>query len=153
MRITEDALTFDDYFKDGRFRNKKPTMRRHSAKLDCGDNIYERRAHNRYRQLSSIHSGEPGSKKKDLSGKYVLISDDFYYFGRRPRQLGGSLRALIVGRGHKCNFPQKVIQTFERFIQKERRGVNALPRDFEDSQEDRELRHCQTPATPCGGQR
>lgn len=151
MRITEDPLTFDGYFKDKRFRSKKPITFKPSPKLNCGDNIYAPLGHNRYRQLSSIHSGEPGSRIRDLSGRYVLVSEDFYYFGRRAKQLRGNLRALIVGRGHKSNFSQKVIQAFERFIRKERRGVNAFPHDFEGFQEDRELRLCNTPGTSCDG--
>ena len=152
MRITENPLTFDCYFKDGRFRNKKPRATRSNPKLNCSDNIYEPVGHNRYRQLSSIHSGEAGSKKRDLSGKYVLVSDDFYYFGVKAKPLPGKLRTLIVGRGHKCNFPRRVIQTFERFIRKERKGINAHPHDIEGLQEDRELRLCHPTRTSFGGQ-
>ena len=104
MCITEDPLTFDDYFNNEDFQNKKPTTMRHSPKRNCGDNIYEQRGDGRYKQLFSIHSGEPGSKKRDLSGKYVLASHDFYYFGVIPKKLPEYLRTLIVGRGHKYNF-------------------------------------------------
>ncbi|MGO8814934.1 MAG: hypothetical protein ACLQVG_09805 [Terriglobia bacterium] len=139
MCITEDPLTFDDYFNNEDFQNKKPTTMRHSPKRNCGDNIYEQRGDGRYKQLFSIHSGEPGSKKRDLSGKYVLASHDFYYFGVIPKKLPEYLRTLIVGRGHKCNFPQRIIQAFERFIRRQRKGINALPHEFEDFQQDREL--------------
>jgi hypothetical protein len=151
MRITENPVTFDDYFKDERFQRKKPKARSANPKLNCGDNIYEPLGDYRYRQLSSIHSGEAGAKKRDLSGKYVLVSDDFYYFGGSAKPLPRYLRRLIVGRGHKCNFPQRVIETFERFIRKERKGINANPREIEGFQEDCEPSCCHTPGRPCGG--
>lgn len=49
---------------------------------DCGDNIYKPDKNNPsgFTQLKNNHHGE-AQKEHDLSGKYVLVCKDFYYFG------------------------------------------------------------------------
>jgi Nucleotide modification associated domain 2 len=109
----EKAVTFDDYFKTKSYSCKKPDVRSGRAIDRCGDNIYRPIGKNKYGQLPSLHSKRPKErnwnedvkrKRKDLSGKYVLISRHFSFFGSRPIDLPANLRELIVGRGSHCNF-------------------------------------------------
>jgi hypothetical protein len=137
MRITEDPLRFDQYFRDKRFQKKKPHCSSNDPKVKCGDNIYKPRGNDRYRQLPSWHSDDDREneeqKKKDLRGEQVLVSREFYYFGSEPVPLPDKLGELICGRGHKCRFSEETIVTFARFIKnrhKHHRGVNALPTLF-----------------------
>lgn len=48
--------------------------------FDVGDNIYEPRNDGEFIQHENNYHGD-GDKIHDLSGKYVLICDEFYYFG------------------------------------------------------------------------
>lgn len=81
----EEKITFEKYWLDERFQYKKPTNNG-SLKSMHGDNIYYMRGNNGWGQLDSLHSNADGSinqdhMKKDLSGKFVLISTVFFYFG------------------------------------------------------------------------
>lgn len=85
MKITE-KLTFEEYWKDPRFQNKKPVLNG-SLKQIHGDNIYNNE-NNVWIQLDSHHSDYDGksivkNQNQDLSGKYVLISNTFTYFGKK----------------------------------------------------------------------
>ncbi|MBN9286091.1 MULTISPECIES: hypothetical protein [unclassified Flavobacterium] len=86
MKVTE-KITFQEYWEDPRFNNKKPVING-SLKQLHGDNIYFKDKNNDWHQLDSHHSGYEGelnekNKKQDLSGKYVLISTEFSYFGNK----------------------------------------------------------------------
>jgi hypothetical protein len=54
MRVDE-GITFDEYWSDLRFRQKRP---RYNVEVvqKCGDNIYEPRGRGKYRQLRFTHS-------------------------------------------------------------------------------------------------
>ncbi|WP_230848098.1 Nmad2 family putative nucleotide modification protein [Myroides odoratus] len=85
MKITE-KMTFEEYWQDPRFQNKKPVLNG-SLKQIHGDNIYNNE-NNEWVQLDSHHSDYDGkanikNQKQDLSGKYVLISNTFTYFGKK----------------------------------------------------------------------
>lgn len=85
MKVTE-KMTFEEYWKDSRFQNKKPVLNG-SLKQIHGDNIYNNE-NNEWLQLDSHHSDYDGktnikNQKQDLSGKYVLISNTFTYFGKK----------------------------------------------------------------------
>lgn len=49
-------------------------------KYDVGDNIYEPLSNGEFKQHENSNHGE-WDKAHDLSGKFVLICDEFYYFG------------------------------------------------------------------------
>jgi len=116
MKVRE-KLSFDQYFNDHRFRTKKPKINKE------GDNIYKPIGQGKYHQLCSRHSNRDGSediakKKRDLSGRYVLISDHFIYFGNQMKSLPRNLRFLIVGRGHKNRFLEDQKRIFRKFVGK-----------------------------------
>ena len=74
-----DKISFMDYWNGERFKDKQP-----SCSSDCGDNIYrpiEGKENEFYDPIEN--GGGHGIKEKqhDLSGKTVLICDEFYYFG------------------------------------------------------------------------
>jgi hypothetical protein len=119
MRVTE-AMPFDQYWRDPRFRQKKPNMCG-SKKQAFGDNIYHRgKATRIWRQEDSHHShpdGTPniGNVANDTQTDRVLISDDYVYWGgsgpilpKRFRNFEGL--DLCGKRGHKNVFPDKMIE-------------------------------------------
>lgn len=84
MRVDEIA-TFDDYWNDPRFRDKRP-VRRGSLRQRHGDNIYHRDAGGHWVQQDSRHSNPDGSPNpdhvaKDTSADAVLLSRHFVYYG------------------------------------------------------------------------
>jgi len=86
MRVT-DTRTFDQYWAEKEFFDKRP-VRNGSRVMMVGDNIYRRETPNGdWVQLDSHHSNPDGTPNqlnidKDTRADRVLISRDFYYFGR-----------------------------------------------------------------------
>jgi len=132
MRVTELPIAYADYFVDPRFQSKIPTYQIRGAIHRCGDNIYRPLANGTYKQLKSRHSNPDGSenerlKRRDLSGRFVLISSEFWYFGREALDLPIELRSLAVDRGHRCKFDLALVDAFVRWIRKQRSGIYGLP--------------------------
>lgn len=121
MRVDE-VLTFDEYWKDRRFRRKKPAMIG-SAYLRYGDNIYHRDGGEEFKQEDSFHSMEDGSVSLgDLhrdtgTTDKVLISYEFAYFGRSGVQLPDHLKCFVKkGPGHRCKFNAEQIDAFMAWL-------------------------------------
>jgi hypothetical protein len=91
MKVTE-KLTIEQYYTDDRFQCKIPSYNS-GLIAKTGDNIYEPDGKGDFTNISKYsHKGESSNEEirhkeemkhkiRDLSGKYVLISNDFYYFG------------------------------------------------------------------------
>lgn len=88
MKVQE-KLTYDQYWNDARFQCKKPNMYG-SKKQMYGDNIYHTDfKSNTIIQENSHHSFENGeinwdNYNRDIPGKYVLVSNEFWYWGGKP---------------------------------------------------------------------
>lgn len=130
MKVDE-IMSYAQYFCDRRFVKKIPNYVKGEVIYKTGDNIYEPLPNGELRQLQSMHSkGEyedPKSKRRDLSGKYVLIGKVFHYFGSAGPELPTHLNGLKVARGHKNRFSQTVISDFLDFILSYPQGVLGQP--------------------------
>lgn len=99
MRVT-DALTFDEYWTDGRFAPKEP-VRNGSRAAMLGDNIYHRRSEDDpWQQEDSHHSRPDGlpdesNIERDTGTNRVLVSDDFLYFGQSAPEVPESVFAAM----------------------------------------------------------
>ncbi len=100
-------LTYNEYWNDRKFKFKKPVMNG-SLKQMYGDNIYYfDENENKWYQENSHHSLDNGETnllnlKRDTPGKFVLISEEFFYFGSEHIEIPSSIKKhLIVGIGHK----------------------------------------------------
>ncbi len=88
----EEALSFDDYWSDPRFRRKRPN-RVGSLKQRYGDNIYHRVADGKtWVQEDGRHSlddGSPNMKhvQRDTNPPRVLISQRFVYYGSEAAEI------------------------------------------------------------------
>lgn len=85
MKVTE-KICFEDYWNDQRFFRKRPVLNG-SLKQMHGDNIYHKEKGEWY-QMDSHHSFHDGvlngpNRKQDLSGNFVLVSNQFIYLGRK----------------------------------------------------------------------
>lgn len=72
-------LTFSEYWRQ--YPQKRPVYTNDKSKPErYGDNLYQPVKENEFIQITNVHHGEK-KKQKDLDGKYVLVCEEFYYFG------------------------------------------------------------------------
>ncbi len=137
MRVGE-AMPFEQYWQDTRFRQKRPNLRG-SLKQAFGDNMYHRDTNSgRWVQMDSHHTheyGRPNSANlsRDTSVDRVLISDDFVYWGgdapRLPTFSGHSI--CKAGIGHKADFPIEIVEDFVAWLRGlGDKGYCGLPLDW-----------------------
>ena len=115
MRVIE-TMSFDEYWKDPRFRNKRPDMYA-SVKKAFGDNIYHKAPDsNEWCQMDSHHSCDDGTPNynnvcHDTKVDRVLISDDFIYWGATGPKLPTlcGVNFCHETQGHKCKFPEEAV--------------------------------------------
>lgn len=115
MCITE-KITFNEYWEKPTYFDKKP-VRNGSRKMMAGDNIYYLdTALNTWHQADSYHSNADGSVdlrhlSRDTKSNKVLISQHFFYFGRKapfvPSELLNAIGYKRNQRGHRV-FEDKI---------------------------------------------
>lgn len=120
MKVT-DITTFDQYWMDDRFQYKKPILNG-SLKQTYGDNIYHHED-GRWIQEDSHHSFEGGKvnmlnlRTDTGTTDKVLISDDFYYWGKDAIDLPDEIFETIkIGRGFRSHFPEETVDGFLDWI-------------------------------------
>ncbi len=102
MKVTEKT-DFDIYYHDKRFHNRL-------------DNIYFKNKDNWIQKENPFHHEK--DMDHDLSGKYVLISDDFFYFGKDAIEIPEKFWEIIKkGPGHKCNFSVILVNEFIEWLE------------------------------------
>jgi hypothetical protein len=133
MKVQE-KLTFKNYFLDERFYFKRPNFKTGLIANKSGDNIYKPIASGKFKQLQSMHSVNRSKKEDlarkahDLSGKNVLISKEFYYFGKDAISISPRFSKIVVGRGHKNKFSDKFISAFLKYLKSYyKKGINSQP--------------------------
>lgn len=134
-----EAMSFDAYWKDRRFRQKRPNLRG-SLKQSFGDNIYHRDpSSGRWRQEDSHHSRPNGGAnaanvRHDTRTDRVLVATDFSYWGGQGPRIPSRFRRgpnLCAGRGHKCVFPEHFRRAALAWLQKVGNcGYVGEPREF-----------------------
>lgn len=139
LYVTE-KLTFQEYWDDPRFEYKKPIINGSLVQM-YGDNIYHQDTKNgEWRQENSHHSLPNGTVnghnlERDLSGKYVLISEHFYYFGGNAIEIPDNFKdeLCITTQGHK-NVDEQVALNFIDWLSKNYRiGRHGDPLLFEET--------------------
>ncbi len=140
MQVAE-IKTFDQYWLDVRFQQKKPNLRG-SKKQAFGDNIYHRDpAPGLWQQLDSHHSnrdGRPnwGNISHDTQTDRVLISNDYIYWGGDGPEIPARFRAfngidLCAVRNHKNKFPTEMVIEFVNWLRSlNDQGYCGKPRDW-----------------------
>lgn len=142
-RVT-DHRTFDEYWSDPAFFDKRP-VRNGSSRMMVGDNIYHRNATTKkWRQEDSHHSYADGSANPvnvsvDTRTNRVLISTHFFYFGREAPVIPTRLLTAIGysnGRNYRVfslSTCAKLIAWLESRHTASLNQVMADPLDFESS--------------------
>lgn len=131
MRVSE-RLTFEQYWADPRFAAKKPDVKAKQVMLRRGDNIYRPGDDGTLVQIPSAHANpdgtdNPKTRRHDLSGRFVLVADDFVYFGGHGPATPPELAFLGVGRGHRCQFTPEQVDAFLGWIAARPRGILGRP--------------------------
>jgi len=119
----QEKLEFDDYWIDPRFKKKRPIMNGSKRQM-YGDNIYHRPSPDvSYVQEDSHHSFPDGKRNElnyniDLPGKYVLISNRFWYYGQDAVLLPEEFLFLAnVARGYRVTKDKPQINLFVEWLE------------------------------------
>jgi len=92
MRVT-DKLSISQYFSHPDFQLKIPDLTRKEFVYQAGDNIYKPQD-NGFMQLTN-RNHTLDDITHDVSGKFVLFSTQFHYFGKNPIRIPKHLRPTI----------------------------------------------------------
>src|SRR3990172_12947796 len=85
------VLAIDQYWE--RYPSKRPSQESPVTKL--GDNIWHRDAFGNWRGVpGALH--DERNRDRDLRGCNVLISSEFFYFGRNAIEIPNEFRSLIA---------------------------------------------------------
>lgn len=121
MRVDE-KITFDAYWEDPRFEIKRPEMKGSLAQI-YGDNFYHT-VDDKVIQETSAHNFDNGQPnpihaQRDANGKYVLISNHFYYFGDKAPEIPQELRGVCCNaRGyHYRDISDELKATFIKWLE------------------------------------
>jgi hypothetical protein len=126
MEVT-DVKTFDEYdeYCKRYLQGKIPDVESSDLKRIVGDCIYDFSAGEKPSMRPGVHTEE--NRDRDLGGKNVLLSTNFYYFGSKPVPLPGHLLKLVrQGQGHKSNANDTYIVSFIEWIQTFKRSHNKV---------------------------
>lgn len=92
MKVT-DKIRISDFFFHPDFQDKIPDLSRKEFIYQAGDNIYKPQGNGFVQLENRNHTLD--DKDRDLSVRFVLISTNFYYFGRNPLKIPVDLRPKI----------------------------------------------------------
>lgn len=131
MKVGE-TLTFDEYWNDARFKNKRPNFKK-GIKHMYGDNIYHHVGDSWVQEMSH-HRNADGSinyanLNRDTKTNRVLISTEFYYFGNNAINIPQEFCMLIKhGIGHGVCSDKNLIERFLDYMGKEYdMGIHGIP--------------------------
>jgi hypothetical protein len=137
MRVSM-KLSYNDYWSSSDFQYKKPIMNG-SLKQMYGDNIYFKDPKNGiWFQANSHHSFANGlinekNLNRDTKGKYVLIAEEFYYFGGDPIDIPFGLKSeFSIGIGHKKMKEKCAIKVIEWLRVNYEKGIQSDPKLFKN---------------------
>jgi hypothetical protein len=141
----EEALTFDDYWKNERFILKRPNLRG-SKKIAFGDNIYHRKGEGYdWKQENSHHTLPDGrtnmvNLNTDTSVNRILVSRTFTYWGGHGPAVPAQFRSfdgddiVCLGRNHRSNFAPELVSSFLAWLEPlAHDGFSGEPLDWDKS--------------------
>lgn len=134
MKVTE-KITFNEYWNNKNYECKKPALNGSLITM-YGDNIYHQNKAGEWIQADSHHSYENGETnllnlEKDTSINFVLLSDDFYYFGSNSIDIPLGLKEKFAIRRYHRNVDEKDGQLVIDFLRKNYEvGIIGFPTKF-----------------------
>jgi hypothetical protein len=92
----------------------------------AGDSAYKFETDPPSRRPSSFH--DLGERRRDLSGRFTLLSEEFYYLGGDPVEIPEHLRGIIHDRqGHRSNLNAPYVEDFANWIGTFEGGLQGMP--------------------------
>jgi hypothetical protein len=150
MRVTRDPIPYQTYFDGQTYAYKKPSKKTAIQRL--GDNIWHQHTSDEWRCLHPAQHDER-HRERDLRGVQVLVSTDFYYFGRAAIRIPARFSQLVaVTQGHRNTYDEALIKDFWAWVEREapkpgriadpfnftEEGCRAQREDIEDDDEPEE---------------
>lgn len=145
MRV-EEVLSLAEYFADGRFARKIPSLDGAPEVERHGDNIYQPirdRADvpEHFEQLPNLHHWDHAhrcedqrSKRYDVGGRRVLVATEFVYFGREAIHVPDFARPVVPKGSSRIGVPTRDAELARAFIDfalgRANRKVAAAPHDW-----------------------
>ena len=138
MRL-EKKITFDEYWDDPTYAIKKPVINGSLLQM-YGDNFYHTGEKGKVIQEPSAHSNNDNTPnedhtRRDANGKYVLLSNYFFYFGDKAPQIPEELQD-ICSHSRSYHFRDITEDLLERFIvwleSKFSPGIHGDPRNWKE---------------------
>lgn len=129
MRVAE-VLPYDEYWE--RYPSRRPTAR--SAISQRGDNIWHREGLEWCGVPGALHNWL--HRERDLRGENVLVSTEFFYFGRDAIEVPTRFQALLARtQGHRNTKAPELIERFWAWLTRRSpsRGRLGLPEDFTEA--------------------
>jgi len=117
MKVT-GKMTLDEYdqFCKTFVAKKKPDWRSVDYRMRMGDCIYNFSSAENIKMRTGIHKED--NQQKDLSGRFALVSKQFYYFGDQPIELPDELRPLMFrGPAHRSDENEPIVEQFVRWVE------------------------------------
>ena len=133
-----DKLSFSDYFNSPPYKKKIPDLRKSQGIFVAGDNIYRPTSPapslvNNFEQLENPYHGE-SNKQRDLSGKFVLASSKFFYFGREALNIPPNIRPNIPkgqsANGNQTHDETAALKFIEYIVSKYAVGIHGAPHSW-----------------------
>ena len=137
MQVT-DKIPFKEYWNDSKYEKRKPNPDSPIIIGKRGDNIYKPIEENPTTfsdfELIPNPNHTENNKEKDLSGKYVLISNIFYYFGSVPIIIPENIKP-IVPNGQSSHgsrtYDNRIINDFLSYIKTNyKMGMHSHPHSW-----------------------
>ena len=137
MEVT-GKLSFSDYFESQRYRKKIPDLSKSQCVFLAGDNIYRPTVptgsfFDDFEQLENPYHGEV-HKQRDLSGKFILTSNRFFYFGRRALILPPNIRPEVPkgqsAHGNQTHDETAALKFIDHIVSKHTVGVHGAPHSW-----------------------
>jgi hypothetical protein len=149
MQVTQKMTMpgYDEYTRTS-LTEKIPILSSSDPRIRKGDSIYDFTC-NPPQQRKGVHKEE--QRETDMSGKYVLLSTHFWYFGRNAIAVPDFMKNLIrFGRGHRSQSNAAWVDEFHEWVQNftsEPNQLYGLP--IEESYDQSKFDDSVTPCYPC----
>lgn len=130
----EQKLSFNEYWHEPLFQYKKPIINGSLVQM-YGDNFYHQDTNGTWIQDNSAHSlidgtTNEGHLKRDTGGQHVLISTNFYYFGRNAITIPDEFKSSVCTDARDMAFvhPSEKLNEFLAWLHKNyEKGINGDP--------------------------
>ncbi len=136
MKITRPPMLLEEYGQDDEFKAKIPEQHSNNPQKRCGDNIYYLDKAGHFCVRPNDYHFCPEQKQRDLRGKYVLLSDHFYYFGKDAIPIDdiddNFMELVKKGPSYKTRFPPDLVDRFLAWLEsKYSQGRHGQPYEFD----------------------